>query len=230
MHPKSTDSPSQLQKKMHSSWLKCFFIPSLCFQRIYQMLEKPKTSWRSSTRFSVRTRSSESSWRCSSAQPAPANRLRSVWWVDTEHKHTNTDSQWTSLPLSTQTLKCQQWQHVRLGKRKTHSFESCCYFVKIFSLYEIQQHKPVPWYKCKDMNVNVLFLCINGAFSVMFAEGDHQEVDIPQTAHEPVPWDGEVSAGAHCPRPHWLWGHQVREHLLEVQTISVCLDFITDQK
>lgn len=30
----------------------------------------------------------------------------------------------------------------------------------------------------------------NGVLFVLCAEGDHSEVDVPQTAHQPVPGDG----------------------------------------
>lgn len=48
----------------------------------------------------------------------------------------------------------------------------------------------------------VLYLC---------AEGDHSEVDVPKAAHQPVPGDGQVPAGADRSGSHRLWGHQVRE-------------------
>lgn len=31
---------------------------------------------------------------------------------------------------------------------------------------------------------------INGVLCVLCEEGDHSEVDVPQTAHQPVPGDG----------------------------------------
>lgn len=39
---------------------------------------------------------------------------------------------------------------------------------------------------------------------VLCAEGDHSEVNVPQTAHQSFPGDGQVLAGAHRPRPHRL--------------------------
>lgn len=50
------------------------------------------------------------------------------------------------------------------------------------------------------------------------AERDHTEADIPQTAHQPVPRDGKIPAGAHRPRPHRLRGHQVRNKPTNEQT------------
>lgn len=52
-----------------------------------------------------------------------------------------------------------------------------------------------------DMSMNA---GIHGVPFVLSAEGDHSEVDIPQTAHQPLPGDGQVPAGAHRPRPHRL--------------------------
>lgn len=76
----------------HASWCVLIFLwkfsacqdslfDCLYIQRTCQMLERHRTSWRNSTKFLVRTRSSVCSWRCSSARLAPANRPRSVWWV-----------------------------------------------------------------------------------------------------------------------------------------------------
>lgn len=45
---------------------------------------------------------------------------------------------------------------------------------------------------CRYMSTpsNPCMLINNGALFVLCAEGDHSEVDVPQTAHQPVPGDG----------------------------------------
>lgn len=65
------------------------------------------------------------------------------------------------------------------------------------------------------MNVNK-----NGVLFLLCAEGDHSEVDIPQTAHQPILGDGEIPLGADRPCPHRLRGHQVRKNITVINKTS----------
>lgn len=79
----------------------------------------------------------------------------------------------------------------------------------------IQWLLPAPHPMCTFSTQSNLWLDDNNrVMFILCTEGDHSEADVPQTAHQPIPGDGKIPAGAHCPCPYWLRSHQVRKRIL----------------